>query len=99
MSEYIFGQSLKPKLVLTGNYKKTKKIEFGEAKIASECFTNRLGKKYSLPKLLRFKWITIDIDILVWYETLTCQLIINILINILTIFNNDLNLLSVINYI
>ena len=99
MSEYIFGQSLKPKLVLTGNYKKTKKIEFGEAKIASECFTNRLKKNDFLPKLLRFKWITIDIDILVWYETLTCQLIINILINILTIFNNDLNLLSVINYI
>ena len=71
LSEYIFGQSLKPKLVLTGNYKKKKKIEFGEAKIASECFTNRLGKKYP-PKLLRFKWITIDIDILVWYETLTC---------------------------
>ena len=74
MSEYIFGQSLKPKLVLTGNYKKTKKIEFGEAKIASECFTNRLKKNDFLPKLLRFKWITIDIDILVWYETLTCLL-------------------------
>ena len=73
MSEHIFGQSLKPKLVLTGNYKKTKKIEFGEAKIASECFTNRLKKNDFLPKLLRFKWITIDIDILVWYKTLTCQ--------------------------
>ena len=57
---------------MTGNKKKQKKIEDGEAKIASECFTNRLGKKFFLPKLLRFKWITVDIDILVWYETLTC---------------------------
>ena len=57
---------------MTGYKNKRKKIEFSEAKIASECFTNRLGKKHSLPKLLRFKWITIDIDTLVWYETLTC---------------------------
>ena len=53
--------------------KKTK-VEFGEAKIVSDCFTNILGKNNYCPKLLRFKCIIIDIDMLVWYETLTCRL-------------------------